>query len=201
MTIGAWGCGDHHLDVAMMRLASRMTRRRRVELQIERDALLRDLDCLDEDAGALAAHRVELLGQLDALRERLYPRMAHCHGRRPPAHDRPPLPPVRPDAAWVRGRSLRHAVLATLENRGPMALVDLHAALHLGGYRIVSGHPGKALADALRYEVGLGHATRVRRAVYAVGPGWVPRRRRRPDGLPPIDPMVAWDPASVRKRL
>src|SRR6516165_1236658 len=195
MTVGAWGCGDHHLDVAMMRLTSKLSRHRRLELQVERVELLRMLDQLDDQAQTLASNRVVLLTQLAALRERLYPRIPYCHGRRPPVHDRPPLPPVHPDATWLRGRSLRRVVLGVLARQGPMELVDLHATLHLTGYRIVSHHPGKTLADALRYEVGLGNAERVRRGVYAIGPHWVPPRRRQPDGPAIVDPIVAWDPA------
>ena len=194
MAVGVWGCGSNHVDIFFMRMASGIPRFRRMEMQAERDALLRRLDELDEGAEELARRRREVLAGLGTLRDRLYPRLEKVHGRRPPVHDRPPLPPAAPMATPLRGRALRRTALGVLARRGPMELPDLHAALHLAGYRVAGKHPVKALADAMRYEVGAGHARRVRRGTYGLAPGWRPPARWRPrDPRPAIDPVVFWD--------
>jgi hypothetical protein len=195
MAIGVWSCGSNHVDLAFMRMAAGIPRFRRVELQVERDELLCRLDRLDVEAEALSGRRRELVGELTALRDRLYPRLRFAHGRRPPVHDRPPLPPAAEGAVLLRGRSLRRAALAMLARRGPMELPDLHAALHLAGYQIASAHPVKALADAMRHEVAEGHASRVRRGTYGLAKGWRPPSRWRPrDPCPVVDPVVFWSP-------
>src|SRR6202035_567541 len=106
-------------------------RSKRLQLQADRDALLRRLDDLDDEAATLATSRRALLDDLAALRDRLYPRLPTCHGRRPPVHDRPPLPPAHADADWVRGRALRRTALGVLARTGPLELPELHGALHL----------------------------------------------------------------------
>ncbi len=174
--------------------------------QIDRDELLVTLRTIDDSLEQLSAQRVQVLDQLDALRDQLWPEAPNCRGRRPPALDRPPLPPMVARARRVGGRSLRGLCLTMLARCGPMTLPDMHAQLHAYGYGIAGDHTVKTLADAMGYEVRCGRAIRVRRGVYDVAP--VSRRGVGRDPRPdtpetvevapwsstPIDPSERTDP-------
>jgi hypothetical protein len=79
--------------------------------------------------------------------------------------------------------------LAVLHRHGELALPELHTLLHLYGYEVYGAHPGKALADAMRYEVTEGRATRTRRGHYATR---IPPPRELE--LAPVDPFAIWAP-------
>ncbi len=151
----------------------------RRRLQVERDAWLAELNELDRSLEALTSRRVELLNRLDTMRDRLWPEVPTCRGRRPPALDRPPLPPMVAGVRLTGGRELRGICLTMLGRQGAMALPDMHALLHTYGYGIAGEHTVKTLADAMAYEVRCGRAVRVRRGVYDLAPGMQRYSRRR----------------------
>ena len=73
---------------------------------------------------------------------------------------------------------MRYAALGVLIRAGrPLGLPEIHAALHLAGYRLTGARPVQQLADALGYEHDNGRARRVMRGVYA--PGELSPSRRR----------------------
>lgn len=202
MAVGMYGSGHYVHDLLALRRASRLHPRARLGLHVERDTVLVELARLDEEAARLTDHRLVLLDRLDRLREELWPRIPGSKGRRPPAQDCPSMPPAMSGSRALGGRPLRHAALEILRRDGALALPDLHAALHRAGYHLASDRPTQALADAMGYAVELGHARRVSRGVYAVGPGWQRRRRRgAPDPAPPLDPDLAWDPSGQEREL
>lgn len=175
---------------ARMRQEAGLSPSRRRLLQIERDRLLASLEELDRLADERAVTRHDLVKRLGHLRDTLWPPLPGCRARRPPLHDQPGLPPIAAGAVFLAGRPLRAACRAILHRRGPIALTDLHAALHLSGYAVASLRPVQALADAMGYEAEQGRAQRVARGVYGpagrapattipdpvVGesPGWLP---------------------------
>ena len=103
----------------------------------------------------------------------------------------PPIPPIAPNAFPAQGKYVRYAALAVLaEHRRPMKLVEIHRALHLGGYAIVSRYPVKRLADALGYETprrpGPPHRPRrLRRRPSQSGRASPPRQDRLTGARPP----------------
>ena len=82
-------------------------RRARLELQVERDALVHRLGRIDQTLLGLTDERHSIVDALAALRDDLYPPVPWCRRLRPPDLDRPPLPPVPPGAPELRGRALR----------------------------------------------------------------------------------------------
>lgn len=69
----------------------------------------------------------------------------------------------------VRGRELRWLLLVVLlDRRRPMGVSELVAAVERSGFTL-AGRPGKAIADALRWEVERGRVVRRERGVYALG--------------------------------
>ncbi len=86
-------------------------------------------------------------------------------GMRPTRHA--PLDPATTD---LFGRALRHAALGVLLRvGGALSIEEIDAHIALLGRRVDSAYPGKALADALRYETLCGRVRRVGRGRYAVG--------------------------------
>lgn len=192
MAAGPWGRG-RRADELSLRWASGLQRQVRMNLHEEREELIAQLDELDQQLRELQARRAELVAELRERRDQLWPRVEQCHGRRPPAVDSPPLPPMVDKPTWLWGRRLRATCLALLRREGkPMALRDLHAALHLHGYGIASEHPVRALSDALGYEVELGRAKRVSRGVYQAQPAATPQPCRRRNVTP--DPFIRFGP-------
>jgi hypothetical protein len=73
----------------------------------------------------------------------------------------------------LRGIELRYALVVLLLDRGqPTDVKAMVAALEAGGRRL-AGRPGKAVSDALRWEVRRGRVVRLGRGRYA--PGRMPR--------------------------
>jgi len=142
--------------------------------------------CLDrtlEAQAVVAAEMLQLRRDIAACVEWLWPRQrwgAPRRPRRPHGVGPPPIPPppADPDPLW--GRRLRSAALAVLlHNRGrPMSLPEIHTALHLRGFVVVSHYPVKALADAMGYEARRGRAIRPRRGYYQLGVLSPGQRRR-----------------------
>lgn len=141
-------------------------KRQRLLAEIERAA--QELRQLDHELQALRRRRRDLTATMRAHRRRLWP--VHARPGRQPAPDGAErLPPLPHDARPLWGRRLRamcRSILAAIG--GPVELTELHAALHDRGYSVRSAHVVKALADAMGYEVELGHARRVRRGVYEI---------------------------------
>ena len=150
----------------LQRQQSALHRTTRLRLQARRDAALSELARIDRQLDGLSERRIALLDELEAARDRLWPAVPVCKGRRPPSLDASPMPPVPVDARWARGRGLRGLCLTILGRHGALGLEDLHALIHRYGYGIDSPHPVKALADAMGYEVREGRAVRVARGVY-----------------------------------
>ena len=162
--------GPRRGSTFLLRQQAGIHRRRRVQLHVRRDDALQQLAGVDAQLDRLSAERVALLEELEAVRDTLWPVMPHWKGRRPPALDRPPLPPATPGATASRAGDLRVLCLVLLGRNGPLALPDLHALVHRYGWVISGHHPVKALADAMGYEVRKGRAVRVARGVYDLHP-------------------------------
>ena len=190
--------GPRRASTFLLRHHAGIPRRQRVELHTHRDAALHRLSVIDDQLDRLSAERVELLDELETLRDRLWPVNPAWKCRRPPALDRCPLPPAPSGATVARAGDLRTLCLVLLGRNGPLALPDLHALIHRYGHVIVGDHPVKALADAMRYEVRCGRAVRVARGVYDLDPELRARGLPRwPGGLG--EPPVPWDgPVSDR---
>lgn len=140
---------------------------RREQVIAECGRLEDDLRRLDDELDRLAQQRRAAARRLRRHRRTLWPNLAK-RGRRVLADGRRALPPISRDAVGLWGRRLRAACRKLLGSaREPLSLTDLHAMLHRQGFFIDSGHPVKALADALRYEVLEGRARRVARGVYS----------------------------------
>ena len=138
--------------------------------QIEDEcAVLKDeLSELDQQLHALALRRQEAARQLRQRRRRLWPNLGK-RARAPLGDGRRALPPIARDAVGLWGRRLRASCRTLLRDAGrALSLTELHAMLHRQGYTIASRDPVKALADAMRYEVGEGRAERPSRGVYAL---------------------------------
>ncbi len=125
-----------------------------------------EIQQLDRELCAIAERRRALARKLREQRRLLWPRLTRT-GRCPLPDGRVALPPVRHDAIALWGRRLRSRCRALLQRHaGPLALRELHALLHHEGYLIEGSTPVKTLAEAMRYEVSLGHLRRVERGVY-----------------------------------
>jgi hypothetical protein len=157
-------------------------RKSRDELLARRRVLIAEAERLSR-AQARLADRVALVrAELVAQRERLWPRepgRAWSWQRRPRVGGPPPIPRPQRDATPLSGKQLRYAALGVLVRAGrPLGLAEIHAALHLAGYRLSGRRPVQQLADALGYEHEQGRARRVMRSVYTVGTISPSRRRR-----------------------
>lgn len=148
------------------RRAAGIPRHQRLRLQVERDDLLAELRATEEEINALTRRRLEVLGQVDGLRDRLWPALEDHRGRRPPLVGRLPLPVLAADARPLSGEALRHTCGVILRSTGPCSLSTLHALLHHHGYWIEAARPVQALADAMGYEARCGRLRRVSRGVY-----------------------------------
>ena len=73
----------------------------------------------------------------------------------------------------LKGIELRYVLTLHLAVQGPATITELIDALSWHGFR-VDGRPSKAIADALRWEIGRGRVRRIRRGRY--GPSDIPRR-------------------------
>jgi hypothetical protein len=170
----------------------------RRRIQVARDEVLAELAGIDADLDQLSARRIELLDQLEQMRDRLWPEAPDRRGRRPPALDVSPMPPVPAGARPAWGRGLRGVCLTILGRHGALRLEDLHGLLHRYGYAVDSRHPVKALADAMAYEVRHGRAVRVERGVYDLAaPGRQDGFRSSPDpcrGRGPLGDLLPWSP-------
>jgi len=184
-TDGCGRCGTHDL-----RRASGMSWWARVDLQVERDALLHRLERLDDELEELSRERQAIVAALTDLRELLYPPIPWAKGRRPPDVDHAPIPPATEGSTALSGRDLRATCLSILRRHGVLSLVELHGLVHRYGYVIGSRRPVTALSDAMAYEVEQQRARRVERGVYAAVDA-PPRRRHRPVTLP-REPHGVW---------
>jgi hypothetical protein len=167
-----------------------MSWRARVDLQVERDALVQRLDRLDDELEELSRERQAIVAALTELREVLYPPIPWAKGRRPPDVDHAPLPPATEGSTALGGRDLRATCLTILRRHGALSLVELHGLLHRYGYVISARRPVTALSDAMAYEVEQRRARRVERGVYEAIDA-PPRRRHRPVALP-REPHAVW---------
>jgi hypothetical protein len=125
---------------------------------------------VEHEQRRLADRYVELRGELVELHRLLWPPDRdgpYRKNRRPDVPGPAPIPPPAHEAQPLHGRALRRAALASLSDAGrPLTLTEIHRALHLSGYRIVSDHPVKQLGDALRYEEQQDRVRRVARGTY-----------------------------------
>jgi hypothetical protein len=165
MSGGAWGLG-HRVGDRWLRMESGLTSRRRRTLQIQRDALLAELEALDTEAAGLAARRAEIVGSLADAREMLYPPVSWAHLRIPRIHDQPRVPTPPDDAIAIAGADLRELCCALIAANGAATLAELHRRIHLAGYAVASPRPVQRLADAVAYEARAGRLVRVSRGVY-----------------------------------
>ncbi len=159
----------------------------------EIQSLLEQAHDLDEQQRALAAQFADVRTDLAHLRVVMWPRVDPkdivVGYRRRRVNGPAPIPPAAPNAYPLRGRDLRFAALAVLATHDrPMSLVEIHRALHLGGYVVDSRFPVKRLGDALGYEERNGRAYRVKRGVYELGK-LSPAERRRAEQLQPRDDL------------
>ena len=88
------------------------------------------------------------------------------------------------DRSWpLRGRDLRHAILAVLDRHGPSTISEILDALERGGFAVAVTvqQPNKVVSDSLRHELARGRARRVERGVFATDylPDTTARRIRR----------------------
>jgi len=183
-------------SLVTMRRWSGIARLARLELQVERRHQLENLLTLDAEIDALTRQRLEALERLHALRNQLWPVAPDHKGRRPPATETPPLPPMQPNALGVGGRSLRSLCRAILRRHGPSSLFTIHTWIHHYGYEVEGPTPVKALADALGYETRAGRTARVRRGVYALDENRAQTGRGSTASAEPplVDPVWASDP-------
>ena len=76
----------------------------------------------------------------------------------------------------IRGLDLRSLLVLILLRKGrPMVVADLVSAVTASGFAL-AGRPGKAVSDALRWEMGRGRVRRAGRATYC--PGYVAKVTR-----------------------
>jgi hypothetical protein len=170
-------------------------------------ALLRQqLGALDDRLERLALRRRWMVVRLGEVRDTLWPAWPGAGSgrvRRPSSFDDPPLPPPVPGAEPLHGPALRGTCLVVLSRSGPMSLRELHAQLHLLGYRVGSARPVQRLGDAMAFEVRAGRARRLARGVYDTAPlagpvddsgvgaplPWSDVPGDGPDGVP-VDPLL-----------
>ena len=70
----------------------------------------------------------------------------------------------------LRGIELRFVLVDLLHHRGgPLAVPDLVEELTAAGFDLGRGHPGKVVADALRWELPKGRVGRAGRGRYVAG--------------------------------
>ena len=146
----------------------------RAQYNKECGALLERARQIDQAQRDLAEQTAGVRHDLAAWRVVMWPKVEPkdiVYGyRRTRVNGPPPIPPIAPNAYQAHGKDVRYAALAVLAEHGrAMKLVEIHRALHLGGYAIVSKHPVKRLADALGYETRAGRAFRIDRGVYKLG--------------------------------
>lgn len=140
--------------------------RKRAQLTAQFQRIEEEIRQLDRQLCAIAERRRALREQLRRHRSRLWSRLTRT-GRCPLPDGAIALPPIRNDAVSLWGRRLRARCRELLERHGgPLPLRDLHALLHHQGYVIEGNTPVKTLAEAMRYELSLGHVRRVERGVY-----------------------------------
>jgi hypothetical protein len=136
---------------------------------------------IDAEQQRLAVEFTRLRAELADLRELLWPSEeghAFHKSRRPGIAGPEPVPPPLPDAAPLWGRHLRDAALRVLLRAdAPLALAEIHRALHLQGFVLSGSDPVKQLGDALGYEERRGIVRRVERGTYVIGT-LTPYRRR-----------------------
>lgn len=164
---------------------------------------------IDATIEALVDQRLACLDVLVDCRDQLRPRWSSRHSRRRNSVDEAPFPEPAPGAQPVEGIALRSLALTLLRRHGPQRLRDLHALIHLHGYRIESAKPVQRLGDAMAYELSQGRVERLERGVYGPTDGHPGPRRYsppttelgaplpwdRPVTDPPLlDPDLASDP-------
>ncbi len=156
-----------------MSISSRRFLEHRADIEAERELLLAEKIELDAQQQVLAARMASINRRLHELRDELWPRSKYRMGwilKRPPIGGPPAIPPPAPDATPLSGAQLRYAALAIVHRaRRAITLTEIHRAIVLGGYRIDSRTPVKALGDALGYEDRRGTAIRVERGTYRIG--------------------------------
>lgn len=169
------------------------------------------LRSVDATIEALVDERLACLDILVDCRDQLRPGWGNRHSRRRASVDEAPFPDPPPAAKPLDGVGLRSVALTILRRHGPQRLRDLHAIIHLYGYRIHSARPVQRLGDAMSYELRQGRVERLERGVYgAIDPHPGPARYTPPqaelgtrlpwdrpvtDPRPPnLDPDVATDP-------
>jgi hypothetical protein len=166
--------------------------------QTYRADLVQQLEAVETDTEHWLQHRRDLLDQAAVLHDQLWPRLEHCHARRPPHPNQAPLPPAAPNAIEIAGASLRTMCLALLRRFGELTLSELHALIHRHGYLVAAPHPVKTLADAMGYEARRGRAERTARATYRARSTRRPRSSARyfdrlPDPLCQRAPDTWWE--------
>ena len=72
----------------LLRRTSTMSLWARVDLQVERDALVHRLARIDRRLSVLTDERLAIVAELAQIRDDLYPVVHWCHGRRPPGRRR-----------------------------------------------------------------------------------------------------------------
>ena len=73
------------------------------------------------------------------------------------------------DLGAVRGLDLRSLLVLLLVDAGhPLTVSELDAVVRSSGFEL-AGRPGKAVADALRWEVHRGRVRKLERSLYAAG--------------------------------
>ncbi len=167
------------------------------------------ISSIDAAIEELVDQRLACLDVLVDCRDQLRPRWSSRHSRRRNSVDEAPFPEPPPSAEPVEGIALRSLALTLLRRHGPQRLRDLHALIHLHGYRIASDRPVQRLGDAMAYELSQGRVERLERGVYGPTEGhpgpprYVPPTTQlgtplpwdRPVTDPPlIDPTHAADP-------
>ena len=150
-------------DVWFLRFYSGLRRPHYDQLMTELNTIIEKIAVLDAEAIDRANERRALVEQAKELRDVVWPIVPHHHGRRPPAPDERPLPPLRHDAEHLTGRRLRSVCLALLGRYGELPLFELHSHLHLHGYAVGGPNPVKKLADAMGYEVEKRRLVRTKR--------------------------------------
>ncbi|MEZ5235614.1 MAG: hypothetical protein AB7W59_27560 [Acidimicrobiia bacterium] len=165
----------------------------RARVQAEAEALLAQLDDVDNQLADLAKQRHELASKLKAALGRLRRRTTH-YARQPAPDGSCRLPPLHAEHDAIWGRRLRSTIVTLLRRAGPLKLPELHALLHHHGYRVYSTNPAKALSDACSYEVTKGRLTKPERGTYGpIGPAGP--QRGYTTNHPPCGPLDHLGPA------
>ena len=101
-------------DLWFLRFYSGLRRPHYDQLMAELETIVGEIAVLDAEAIDRANQRRELIERAKDLRDTVWPIVPHHHGRRPPAPDERPLPPLRREAEHLTGRRLRSVCLALL---------------------------------------------------------------------------------------